>query len=96
MPGDPASNYDKNALVDDLKLAGFEESIANIVADCVDQRKVSGWTYDMAREQAIAEIQSLLKSSHMALDAFRAGTLPSTGSRREIPLAEKIADSSLA
>jgi len=37
----------------------------------------------MARQQAITEIQSLLTSSHIALDAFRAGTLPSPAAKEK-------------
>lgn len=71
-------------------MAGFEDSIAEIIANCVDQKKVEGWTYSMGRQEAIKQAQILIETSHAALDTFRARTLPSTGLER--PLAERIAD----
>jgi hypothetical protein len=95
LPRDPVSNYDKASLIGDLKLAGFEDSIAEIIASRVDEHKAKGWTYDMGRQEALREAQELIKNSHMALDAFRASTLPETGKQRERPYAERIADSTI-
>jgi hypothetical protein len=82
-------------LIGDLKLAGFEDSIAETIARRVDKHKAKGWTYDMGRQEAIREAQELIKNSHRALDAFRTSTLPETGQQRERPYAERIADSTI-
>lgn len=95
MPRQPTSDFDKNALIDDLKLAGFEGPIAEIIAARVDNRKAKEWTQDMGRQEALKEAQLLLKNSHLALDAFREGTLPSQPTQIKRPLADRIADSTL-
>ncbi len=95
MPRDPVSNYDKTALIDDLKLAGFDDSVAKVIAARVDSKKTKQWTHDMAHQEAIREAQVILKNSHKALDAFRASTLPETGKQRKRSLAERIADSTI-
>jgi hypothetical protein len=95
LPRDPVSAYDKVALIGDLKLAGFEDPIAQVIANQVDKHKAKGWTYDMGRQEAIRQAQEIIKKSHMALDAFRASTLPETGQQRERPYAERIADSTI-
>jgi hypothetical protein len=92
LPRDPVSDYNKAALIDDLKLAGFEESIAKVIAARVDNKKAKGWTYDVGRQEAIRQAQDLLKNSHRALDAFRDGSLPDRGEIKKRPLAERIAD----
>lgn len=93
-------DYDKLSLIDDLKLAGFDESIAYDIANRVDKRKTKEWTQDIARQEAIKQAQTLLQHSHAALDIFRSSTLSTTGqqdhSDRENPLAERLGDSSLA
>lgn len=93
----PASNFDKLALRDDLKLAGFEDCIAETIAARVDDKKADQWTHDMGRQEAIKEAYRLLADSHTALDTFRSSTLSTTGQRdrgpqTERPLAERIAD----
>lgn len=95
MPRDPVSNYDKITLIGDLKLAGFEDSIAEVIANRVDEHKAKGWTYDMGRQEAIRQAQELIRTSHMALDAFRTSTLPQTGEQKTRPYAERIADSTI-
>ncbi len=95
LPRDPTSNFDKTALKADLKLAGFEDCIAEAISIKVDERKSNQWTYDMGRQEAIKVAQILLKNSHLALDEFREGTLPNTGQQKQHPLAEKIADSTI-
>lgn len=67
------------ALIDQLKMAGFEEAIAYIIAERVEQRKAKEWTQDMGRQEAIRQAQELLESSHAALDNFRTATLSTTG-----------------
>ncbi len=95
MPRDPVSNYDKEALIDDLKLAGFEDAIAKIIAARVDSKKAKDWTYDMGRQEAIGEAQILLKNAHLALDSFRSQALPVTPKPKERPFAEQIADTNI-
>jgi hypothetical protein len=90
LPRDPTSNFDKAALIDDLKRAGFEESLSKIIADHVEHVKDSNWTYDMGRQQAIKEAQTLIDASHLALDRFREEALPSQTKTR--PFAERISD----
>jgi hypothetical protein len=91
-------NYDKMALIDQLKLAGFEESIAYTITDRVEQRKAKEWTQDMGRQEAIRQAQDLLQKSHAALDNFRTATLSTTGEqdhsfREEHPPTQRSADS---
>lgn len=94
LPREPTSDYDRAALVDDLKLAGFEDCMAENLGARVDAVKDSGWTYDMGRQEAIRQAQQLLKNSHVALDAFRTMALPPTGTQKKRSLAEEVADSS--
>jgi hypothetical protein len=93
-------DYDKLALIDDLKLAGFEEPLAYAIADKVDKRKAKEWTQDIGRQEAVQVAQNLLRNSHAALDNLRTSTLTTTGQQdhgdREEPLAERLADTSLA
>jgi hypothetical protein len=70
---DRDSDFDKTDLRDELKRAGFEDCIADNIADRVDDRKAHGWTYGVGRQEAIREAQLLLDSSHAALDNFREG-----------------------
>lgn len=94
------SNFGKAALVDDLKLAGFEDSIAKTIADRVEKKSHEEWTMDMGRQEAIRQAQALLTSAHAALDVFRTATLTTTGRQdhleRESSLSERLADSSLS
>ena len=93
-------DYDKLALIDDLKLAGFEEPLAYAIADKVDKRKAKEWTQDVGRQEAVRVAQNLLRNSHVALDNLRTATLTTTGQQdhgdREEPLSERLADSTLA
>lgn len=94
------SSYDKTALVTDLKVAGFEDSIAKTIADHVEKRRNAEWTMDMGRQEAIKQAQNMLTNAHAALDVFRSSTLTNTGQQdhaeREPSLSERLADSSLA
>lgn len=65
------SNYNKVALINDLKLAGFEESITYTIVDQVEEKKSNEWTQDMGRQEALRQAQILLQKSHSALDTFR-------------------------
>lgn len=91
MPKQPVSNYDKDSLIDDLKLAGFEDAVAEIIAARVDGEKAKDWTYDMGRQEALRQATLLLEGTHMALDNFRSST-PRTARSRTERLAERIAD----
>lgn len=88
------------ALIDDLKLAGFEEPLAYVIANKVDKRKAKEWTQDIGRQEAVRVAQNLLRNSHSALDNFRTSTLTTTGQQdhddREEPLAERLANTTLA
>lgn len=94
------SDFNRDALVDDLEAAGFEESMTKTIADRVERKRGKEWTMDMARQEAISQVQSLLVSAHAALDVFRLSTLSRTGQQdhamREPSLSERLADSSLA
>lgn len=94
------SNYDEAALIADLKVAGFEDSLAKTIAEKVEKRHGKEWTMDMARQEAIRQAQSLLSNAHRALDVFRTSTLTTTGmwdhAEREPSLSERLSDSSLA
>jgi hypothetical protein len=74
---DRNGDFDKTDLKDDLKRAGFEDCIADNIADRVDERKAHGWTYETGRQEAIREAQLIIDSSHAALDNFR-GTSETT------------------
>jgi|GEM_PF-2162182 hypothetical protein len=93
------SDFDEAALVTDLKVAGFEDSMAKTIADRVWKHRGKEWTMDMARQEAIRQTQSLLLNAHAALDVFRSSTLSTTGRQdhveREPSLSERLADSSL-
>ena len=71
MVRDSMSEFDKGDLKDELKHAGFEDCMANNIADRVDDRKAHGWTYSTGRQEAIREAQMLIDSSRAALDNFR-------------------------
>ena len=96
LPRDPVSNYDRMELEADLKLAGFEDKIAEIIVRRVDEKKEKGWTFEMGRQEAIRQAEELLNKSHNTLDNFRAATLSTTGQQRygyaRRPLAEVISD----
>ena len=88
------SNYNKVALINDLKLAGFEESITYTIVDQVEEKKSNEWTQDIGRQEALRQAQILLQKSHSALDTFRTSTLSTTDQQdhrqREYLLSEKI------
>jgi hypothetical protein len=94
------SDFSKAALVDDLKVAGFEESMAKTIADHVEKKRSEEWTMDMGRQEAIRQAQGMLTSAHAALDLFRTSTLTTTGRQdhleREPSLSERLADSNIA
>jgi hypothetical protein len=65
------NDFDKGDLKDDLKNAGFEDCIADDVADRVDNRKTDNWTADTGRAEALKEIDMLINRSRQAYDNFR-------------------------
>lgn len=94
------SDFNKTDLISDLEVAGFEDSLARMIADKVEKIQAKEWTQDMRRQEAIRQVQRLLHNAHAALDIFRASTLSTTGQQdhaeREQSLSERLADSSLA
>ncbi len=66
-----SKDFDKGNLKDDLKNAGFEDCIADDVADRVDNRKMDNWTADSGRAEALKEIEMLINRSKQAYDNFR-------------------------
>lgn len=100
MAKSSTSGFDKTDLISDLKMAGFENSLARTIADLVEKKSGKEWTMDMGRQEAIRQAQSLLVNAHSALDNFRTSTLTTTGQQdhvqREPSLSERLADSSLS
>ncbi len=64
-------DFDKGNLKDDLKSAGFEDCIANDVADRVNDRKTDNWNADMGRAEALKEVEMLINRTRQAYDNFR-------------------------
>jgi predicted MarR family transcription regulator len=58
-------------LKNDLKNAGFEDCIADDIADRVNDRKVDNWSQESARVEALKEIELLLNRSRQAYDNFK-------------------------
>jgi hypothetical protein len=65
------NDFDKGDLKDELKNAGFEDCIANDIADRVDDRKSDSWNVDMGRTEALKEIDMLINRTRQAYDNFR-------------------------
>ncbi len=65
------NDFDKGDLKDELKNAGFEDCIADDIADRVDDRKVDNWTADSGRTEALKEIDMLINRTKQAYDNFR-------------------------
>ncbi len=78
------SDFDKGDLKDDLKNAGFEDCIADNIADRVDDRKMDNWTVDMGRAEALKEIDLLINRTRQAYDNFKQRNMSTseTASRR--------------
>ncbi len=84
------SDFDKGDLRDDLKHAGFEDCVADNIADRVDDRKAKGWSYGTGRQEAIREAQVFIDSSKAALDNFRNETQTREAQMRETQKGPKI------
>jgi hypothetical protein len=65
------NDFDKGNLKDELKNAGFEDCIADDIADRVDDRKTDNWTSDIGRTEALKEIDMLISRTRLAYDNFR-------------------------
>lgn len=70
------NDFDKGDLKDNLKNAGFEDCIADDIADRVDDRKTDNWTADMGRSEALKEIEMLINRTKQAYDNFRQRNMP--------------------
>jgi hypothetical protein len=66
-----ADDYDKGDLKDELKRAGFEDDIADEIADRVDKRASGKWTQMQARQEAVREIETFMNSNQRAFENFR-------------------------
>lgn len=77
------NDFDKGDLKDELKNAGFEDCIADDIADRVDDRKTDGWNSDMGRTEALKEIDLLITRTRQAYDNFRNRNTGSTTTMRE-------------
>jgi len=64
-------DFDKGDLKDELKSAGFENCVADNIADRVDDKKADGWNYNLGREEALREIEMFIDSTRRAYDNFR-------------------------
>ena len=64
-------DFDKGDLKDELKNAGFEDCIADDVADRVNDRKTDNWNSDVGRTEALKEIDLLITRTRQAYDNFR-------------------------
>lgn len=63
--------FNKGNLKDELKNAGFEDCIADDIADRVDDRKTDNWNQSMGRTEALKEIEVLINQTRQAYDNFR-------------------------
>jgi hypothetical protein len=77
------TDFSKGDLKDDLKRAGFEDCVADNIADRVDDRKAKGWTYDVGRQEAIREAELIINSSKAALDNYAGKTAANETTRNE-------------
>ena len=64
-------DFDKGDLKDELKSAGFEDCIADDIADRVDDRKTDNWNADTGRAEALREVDMLINRTKQAYDNFR-------------------------
>jgi hypothetical protein len=65
------NQFDKGELRNELKSAGFEDCIADYIANRVNDKKADGWTRGRGRREADREIQMFLDSTRRAYDNFR-------------------------
>jgi hypothetical protein len=70
------NDFDKGNLKDELRNAGFEDCIADDIADRVDNRKMDNWTVDSGRNEALKEIDMLINRTRQAYENFRQRNMP--------------------
>jgi hypothetical protein len=63
--------FDKGDLKKELKRSGFDDCIADNVADRVNDKKTDEWDANKGREQALLEAKMLLDNNNRAYDNFR-------------------------
>jgi hypothetical protein len=64
-------DFDKGDLKDELKASGFEDCIADNIADRVNDKKADGWNYNIGRQEALREIEMFIDSTKTAYNNFR-------------------------
>jgi hypothetical protein len=69
-------SFNKSELKHELQYAGFEECLADDIAERVNNRKMDGWTNAMGRDEAMREIDLLLTRVRQASDNFKARNAP--------------------
>ncbi len=65
------NKFDKGDLKKELKRSGFDDCIADDIADRVNDKKTDEWNADKGREQALSEIKMLIDNNNKAYDNFR-------------------------
>ncbi|MGD0405204.1 MAG: hypothetical protein ABSB10_00930 [Candidatus Bathyarchaeia archaeon] len=63
--------FNKFDLKRELRNAGFENFIVDNIVERVNEKKVDGWTIKQARQEAVREIEILLRSTKHSFDNFR-------------------------
>ena len=63
--------FDKGDLKKELKRSGFDDCIADNVADRVNDKKTDEWDANKGREQALLEAKMFLDNNNRAYDNFR-------------------------
>jgi hypothetical protein len=71
-------DFDKGDLKDELKSAGLQECVADDIVDRVNDRKADGWTQNMARQEALKEIEMHIDRAKQAYDNYRERNMPDT------------------
>ena len=63
-------DFDKGYLKEELKNAGFEDCVADKIADRVNDKKADGWSQNMGRDEAMREIEMFIDSTKRAYDNY--------------------------
>jgi hypothetical protein len=58
------NDFDKGDIKDELKNAGFEDCVADEIADRVDGKRADGWSQTMGREEVMREIEMFIDSTN--------------------------------
>jgi hypothetical protein len=72
------TDFDKGDLKDELKNAGFEDCVADDIADRVNDRKTDDWTKMQGRKEAMKEIDMFINRSQQAYNNFRQRNMTAT------------------